>query len=281
MVYKRLSQDGDFTLYTADKEFSATPFSLISQPEDLSFIEAFQKTSYFSQILKDNEVIAIFVGGSRACGLADESSDYDLTVLTLGGEFFNTIEEQYLRYKGKKVVHWYIMPIFRLFDWDASNTLRFAGYNVLRFYGPETAIYENPRYANLIQVFYKMQKTISDIGLYFFYYSNKNTIDDILAKDVVSAQYYSKKLYYLCLSSYLLLDEEIDKEFLIRVKRFRRQKLTEEDKNHIIERLQKLKDYIESSETKNKINPDRTIEEILLDKGGMNNGLDVYSTTSI
>jgi predicted nucleotidyltransferase len=71
-----------------------------------TFIKEFKQTRYYDQIFtrKDpKNILGIYLVGSTCMDLDDESSDYDITVLTLDNEYINVSEELVLKYKGKKV----------------------------------------------------------------------------------------------------------------------------------------------------------------------------------
>jgi predicted nucleotidyltransferase len=71
-----------------------------------TFINDFKQSNYYKQIYTENEsntVLGIYLVGSTCMGLDDDNSDYDITVLTLKGDYIDKSEEFHLRYKGKKV----------------------------------------------------------------------------------------------------------------------------------------------------------------------------------
>lgn len=226
------------------------------------FIEAFRQTSYYRQIIEREGIVAVLIGGSRALGLADERSDYDLTVITMGGEYEDVSKKYYLTWRGVKV-HWYIIPIHELTKWSKYDLLRYCGINALRCYRPELVIYENPKYADVLQAIYDHRDEISNIGIYHFYYHEKSHIDRILDAGEILECHYSKRIYHLCFSSYLITGDEIDKDFLRSIKRIRWQPVSEEYKRLAVERLRKLKECIESPDAFARINPERSIDEIL------------------
>jgi predicted nucleotidyltransferase len=71
-----------------------------------SFIKEFKQTKYYNQIFAENDsknILGIYLVGSTCMGLDDQDSDYDITVLTLNGDYVGALEEFHLCYKGKKV----------------------------------------------------------------------------------------------------------------------------------------------------------------------------------
>lgn len=226
------------------------------------FIEAFRQTSYYRSIIERDGIVAVVMGGSRALGLADERSDYDICVITTSGELDDVMQKHYLTWRGVKV-HLYINPIPKLFELSELGYFRLVGNNNMQFMSSENMIYENPKYADTLQTLYDHRNEISDISSYHFYYLEKQYIDDILDANNISEHHHSKKLYHLCVSSYLITGDEMDKDFLLSIKRIRWQPVPEEYKRLAIERLRKLKECIESPDILLRINPERSIDEIL------------------
>lgn len=226
------------------------------------FIEAFRQTSYYRSIVERENVVAVYIAGSRACDTIDERSDYDIQVLTMNGEDEDVSKKYYLTWRGVKV-HWYTLSIPELTKWSKYDLMRYGGINALRHYRPELVIYENPKYADILQAFYDHRDEISDIGIYHFYYYAKPYIDSILDAGEILECHYSKRIYHLCLSSYLIAGDEVDKDFLRSIKRIRWQPVPEEYKQLAVERLRKLKECIESPDILLRINPERSIEDVL------------------
>ena len=74
---------------------------------------------------------------------------------------------------------------------------------------------------------------------------------------------FPKYLYHLCTSSYYLLEEEINKDFLRELKRIREQPVTEEYKQLAIKRLKLYKDYIEAHPIDFEIASENLFKELL------------------
>lgn len=227
-----------------------------------AFIEAFRQTSCYRAIVQQENVVTVFIGGSRACDIVDERSDYDLQVITTGGEYEDVSKKYYLTWRGVKV-HWYIIPIPELTKWGSYNLMRYGGINALRCYSSRVVVYENPKYADVLQAICDHRDEISNIGIYHFYYHAKSYIDRILDVGEILECHHSKRIYHLCFSSYLITGDEIDKDFLRSIKRIRWQPVPEEYKRLAVDRLRKLKACVESSDILLRINPERSIDEIL------------------
>lgn len=226
------------------------------------FIEAFRQTSCYRAIIQKENVVTVYIAGSRACDAVDERSDYDIQIITTDGEYEDVSKKYYLTWRGVKV-HWYISPIHELTKWSKYKLMRYGGINALRYYRPELVIYENPKYADMLRALYDCRNEISDISIYHFYYHEKRYIDRILDAGEILECHHSKRIYHLCLSSYLITGDEVDKDFLRSIKRIRWQPVPEEYKRLAVERLRKLKECVESPDILLRINPERSIDEIL------------------
>lgn len=210
------------------------------------FIEAFKNTSYYQKLFESHEILAIHIMGSMCVGITDERSDYDIAIFTLGGEHIDVSEYEYLMYNGKKV-HWYYFPIESLFDLQYGGELKILCPIQLRNIREDLVIYENPKYVDMLHSIYKIKDKISTMAMYRFFEAQQDYIDGVLNEGRVLAKHHTKYLYHLCLASYYLTGEEIDKDFLRKLKRIRWQPVPDEYKNLAVERLKIYKNYIEQN----------------------------------
>ena len=75
----------------------------LNEPSNKEFIEAFKNTIYYQRLFETCEnILGIFILGSRSTGLIDEKSDYDLVILTLNGNYIDSSRYEYLLYKNKQ-----------------------------------------------------------------------------------------------------------------------------------------------------------------------------------
>jgi hypothetical protein len=55
-----------------------------------TFIESYRNSEYYNKLFDvDSDIIIIYVGGSYSFKTNHEASDYDINVVTNGGEFFS------------------------------------------------------------------------------------------------------------------------------------------------------------------------------------------------
>jgi hypothetical protein len=209
------------------------------------FKEAFKKTSYYKDIFINHTVILMYIGGSRCVRIADDESDYDIVVVTLDGEYEDTGKYLKLNYKNTHV-HWYYDPISLFFNLSEPNPHTNIGKMHLRHLASDLIIYYNPQYKKLISQLYTIKDGLSTIGMYLLYENCIEAVEKILEKNQLLPEYSNKFLYHLCLASYYLTNEKIDKDFITAMKRILTQPLSEKYKVKAVERLKVCKSYIES-----------------------------------
>lgn len=210
-----------------------------------AFIEDFKKTSYYKELFESSEVLAIYILGSTCVGITDQNSDYDITILTLDGEYIDASKYKYLMYNGKKV-HWYYFPIRSLFDLNNGN-LKILCPLQLRNVCKDVIIYENPKYIDKLHTLYAMKDAVSTMAAYLLFKEREAYINEVLSEGHILEKHYTKYLYHLCLASYYLTGEEVNKDFLRVLKRIRWQPVPDEYKNLAVERLKIYKTYIENN----------------------------------
>lgn len=213
------------------------------------FIEAFKNTTYYKKLFNSTEVLAIVILGSHSTELFDSGSDYDINVLTLGGQFINASEYEYLIYKNKKV-HWYFVPLADLFVHNYSHSLRYVALMQMQNLHDGLVIYKNHKYKKILDMIFASKDTFSLIGMHRLYEARKSFIDDILVNDRISNKHCTKGIYHLCLASYYITQEKPDKEFLItlKLKLIDETSVSEEYKRLIIDRLKIYKTFVEANE---------------------------------
>lgn len=184
------------------------------------FIEAFKNTPYYQKLFESREVLAIYVMGSRSVGIIDERSDYDLVIITLDGEYLDASDYRYLVYNGKKV-HWYYFPIEILFDLHFGREPKILCPIQLRNICEELVIYENPKYIDILHSLYRNKDKMSLMAMYRFFEAQQGYINEVLNEGRILEKHHTKYLYHLCVASYYLTGEELDKDFLRVLKRIR------------------------------------------------------------
>lgn len=124
-----------------------------------TFIKELQESKFFPYLLNNQDVVAIYLAGSRSNHICDERSDYDIVVLTKD----SLAEEESifkLEYKGV-VVHWYYRSLEQILNcWSTQNTRLsyISGVNFLNI--EKNLIYTNPEHSNILQFILDYKKDI-------------------------------------------------------------------------------------------------------------------------
>lgn len=228
------------------------------------FMNAFRQTSYYRDLIEPDNVVGLFVGGSRAVGTAVEHSDYDLILLTTDGTYIDADKKHHLRWRGVKV-HWYTVPLLGLLNFDSYDILRYCGLVPLRHFSQELAIYTNPAHEAELNALYAHRDKITMLGMYYFYRYAEQYVNEILTAGEILESHYSKKIYHLCLASYELTGDNKDVDFLRSIKRIYQQPVSDEYKDLAIERLQMLKEYADRYAELSNIDLEKLYTEIFGD----------------
>lgn len=213
------------------------------------FISKFKQTSYYKDLFNiKEEILFIFLSGSRCRNLMHDFSDYDIGIVTLNGECRNMYWQCYVKYDNNKV-HWYYCPIKWLFSAECTNIYDYTGILALRELSDNIILYKNPKYESVIEELYKLRKELLVPICYQIFEFRKDFITEILSKGILQKHIrLSKNLYFLCLTSYYLFNEPFEIDFLKTIKLSKYHgAISDEYKQKIIERLSLAKNYIEQN----------------------------------
>lgn len=207
------------------------------------FIKDFKTSRFYGLPFSGYDVAMIYVAGSQLYGARDDRSDYDLIVL-VHGDCRNEPNE-YLTYKGKKV-HWCWRNINTFIEIGNTYAMRYYGNVLFGYICEDCIIYKNEKYADKINDLLNNKRDIAINGAKLFYNAMKPLVERICEKSRIDEFDYTKYLGHLCVTSYYVLNEPIDKELVLKAKRIRWQPVDEDTKGKIIERLRLLKDFMET-----------------------------------
>jgi hypothetical protein len=199
----------------------------------------------------------IYISGSRLIDVIDEMSDYDIVIYTLGGEYIDSSQYEYLMYKGKKV-HWYYKPINKISDIATYPITCGIGNMFINYLCDDFIIYKNPKYDELVDKIYAAKNQISYLSAYYVFIVNKSLIEQILTEGHILEAHYTKYIYHMCVASYAITNEMLDKDFLADIKRIRLQPVSDKYNQLAVNRLRIYKNYLEQ----NPINVEAYIENI-------------------
>lgn len=186
-----------------------------------TFIKDFKNSTYYNNIFTENtsnSILGIYIVGSTCLGLDDQDSDYDLVVLTDGGDHISAADEFFIRYKGKKV-HWWYFPVEELFKLSHKDLRTLTPVQLYSFLNPIFTIYENTAYKNLLNAIYENKQEISRLNWYKLYDDHKKVVNAIITQGTIDPKYYYYKyIYHLCVATYNLYDKSFDVEYLKELK---------------------------------------------------------------
>lgn len=207
------------------------------------FATEFQNSAFYHKLFDDQDVVMIYIAGSRICNVIDERSDYDLIVLTNNEDQDNPSE--FLMYKDKKV-HWYWRNVDTFIETGGTYPMRYYGNVLFGYICDNCIIYKNEKYTDRINQLLEHKHEIGLNGAKLFYESQKQLVESICKKSRIDESDYTKFLGHLCVTSYYVLNEPVDSSVVLPAKRIRWQPVSDEIKAKIVERLRLLKNFIES-----------------------------------
>ena len=185
-----------------------------------AFIKDLQNSSFLDVIKNKQEVVGIYLAGSRSLGLYDDYSDYDIVVIT---KHSLDNEEGIFALEYNDInVHWYYRSLDQIIDGYTTQNKRelshLSGVNLHNF--ENNIIYINPEYQNLINFIYQYKEKICKFKCWEFILTN-NTYINVLVNQKITENDRTKFLYHLCVCYYLLFEKEFDVDFLNKLKRIR------------------------------------------------------------
>jgi hypothetical protein len=202
-------------------------------------------STYFNKyIIKNKSVVMVVIGGSRSGQVVDESSDFDLRVVTLDDE--DEVPNESFKWNGIRI-HWYYRSIKKLLDLTDKSVVDIFGMALMSNIGPDNIIYINPVYRNLSNLIIERKDDISRYYFYAHYNLLKNYVDLISSSIFLKPEFYDKRIYQLCTASYFLLSQLPDVPFLTAIKRIMKKSTTKEQRDLALERIRLLKQFVTSS----------------------------------
>ena len=207
-----------------------------------TFIEDFKNTPYYKNLVLNNNVVLLYIGGSNCTNTATPDSDYDLIAITDDLKTFDASEYLYLMYKGKKV-HWYYWSLSDFLNAKLSG-LWTIGSIYFRNITDSLIIYKNPLYEKLIASLLEKKFELSKLAIYKLFDLYKFNISSFIKLKKSNLLESSKYLYHLCLAACYLTASSFDKNELIAIKNNGKLVLSERSKQAALDYLKLGIDYI-------------------------------------
>ena len=212
------------------------------------FLNSYKNSKYYPKLFEvDDDIIIAYVGGSFSFQTNHNDSDFDINVITNGGEFFSVYFDWHLKYKGRKV-HWYYRPVVDFFKLTCYDLTDYIGVLTLLHIPQENVVYLNPKYEKQWNYLYEnrdllLKHICIELGI-----SCKSFINFVLSRNNLECSY-AQRTYFASIAAYYHLGISHDFELLKRVSKAKRAstKLSQEDFQEIKKLLSKfiesLKDF--------------------------------------
>ena len=188
-------------------------------------------------IIKDYNVLGVYLGGSRQTGLDGETSDYDLVVLY--DEPYNIPNESFVQINYKNIhIHWYYTNIREFASYKDTSIGVFG--KLYPFSLDTKFIYGDFN----LEWLKKYKKEYFDIAVHKFYNNKlKRYKEDLNSFHQLQ---YSKIIYYGEVMFYLITGSKLDISYLKSVKNnVKNNCLTQEQIDRINNHLWYIKNYVE------------------------------------
>ena len=221
---------------------------MINMTKDKTML-ALKESKFYQRLLIFNTV-AIALSGSRGIGVEGEYSDYDIVVITNDERVSlinSNLKTEYLLTKDGKKIHWYYWyygDYSTISDEHAQNMYQEL---FIIFLNDENIIeiFDQEKYDNLV----RNKERIFLKGVESLYRKCRKSILDILSDNskLKLKNTKDKILYRLYFSEMILSGEELDKEFLKRIKslEYSNEVLSDDELNRCYNLLLDLKNRFE------------------------------------
>ena len=204
------------------------------------------KRSKFYKILQEtdgDEIICIYIGGSRVYGLQDDDSDYDINLVC---RHYNEHAKEYLGYDDRIVIEWFNNNLddYKLKTTDQLlSAMRNFGMN---FITDDVIIYKGPHADEFLSLRNNNKINGVDAGLRNIYnLLKKDVVLPILAgQEKMLAAVDTKGVYHLCIGYHYLANTPMNKNFIMQVKKTHYNELPLEVKQYVVNCLNGLSRYI-------------------------------------
>lgn len=192
-----------------------------------TFIEEYKNLEYYKKLFQANsDIIIIYVGGSYSFKANHEASDYDINIITNGGDFINAYLDWHLKYKGK-TVHWYYRPVVDFFRLTCYDLHDYIGVMTLMNIPEENIIYLNPKYEQQWKNLYANRERLLNHMCIELGLSCKSYIEHLLqANEFNNNRDRSQRIYFICIAAYYLIGIEPDYQLLKTISKSKRLKTT-------------------------------------------------------
>lgn len=207
-------------------------------------------SKYYQKLFEFDDVAMIYVGGSRILGCIDDRSDYDLMVVTKNKS--NYSKKEFLLYKDKKI-HWYFQCVDAFLGVQQLNIMNCVGLTGFDYIREELIIYKSPEYLDTINYLFENKTKIARLGDILGYRCREELINNIVSDGFISDGNKTKHLYMLCAMYYDIVGQDLDLEFLTKIKRIKWQDIDEKYLKQCVDVLKRFKEYMKTIDQEKEI----------------------------
>ena len=207
------------------------------------------KQSKFYKLLFDangDKILCVYVGGSRVYGLGDETSDYDIIVVTRNYHELN--HGLYMTYdlpEDKHIkIEWFYNSL-KSFTEEAKMKHQAFQQFEMNFINDEHILYKSEYAGDFLNLREKNTINGIDRGLRSIYLLLKEKyIDNLLADREDKLPIKTKYLYHLCVGYHYFMHTPMNKPYILAVKDTEYKDLPPEIKNYVLNCIRTLGKYI-------------------------------------
>ena len=225
------------------------------------FINSYKSSPYYSRLFEfENDIIVAYVGGSHSFQTSHDKSDFDINVITKGGEFFSVYFDWHLKYKNR-TVHWYYRPIADFFKTTCYDIVDYIGLLTLLHIPQENIIYLNPKYEMQWNEFYEKRDLLLKCFCIELGLCCTSFIKFILGLEQLD-NIYAQRVYFVCIAAFYHLGITPDFELLRRISKAKRKpvELNQEDFQEVKKLLNRFLDSVKNFDLKTNRSSLRNLE---------------------
>lgn len=213
----------------------------------IDFINDLKKSKYWSMLLNRHNVIMVHLIGSQLTKVLDDQSDIDLLFLCTDCSMQKWENFYSFDYKGVPVhICWHNINSYIYHDNLQLNLNKISGLTCSFIDNiPEHIIYLRDGYDNGLNYLLSVKNEVSSVASNIVLYCGKKLMDSIL-KEGLLPDYQNKWLHHLVMCYNIAHHEELDKTYLLNLKRITEQELSNEVKNKFIIHLEQIRNYVDS-----------------------------------
>lgn len=200
---------------------------------------------YYQRLINiEDDIILIYLSGSRAVGSIDEQSDYDISIITKS--YQNLEVHEYLANSEGKKIHWYYNSLKTLTCKEYIGKKDLIGMALFNYIDEDLILYKNPEYTECINFLINNKIDIAKHASVNLYSSLKNLINRLREDGCIKKRSHTKLLNDLLVANYIIFQTPPEIEFLNSIKRIKWRPVNESDKQKAYDIIINCENYCNS-----------------------------------